>query len=118
MRHAILLFMAAASTLEAPATAWAADTPAATQQTQTLAGFGAAAVPDSELSNFRGGASITNINDLNGTLYNNNALDSVTGNNFVTDGALAGSSGFSTLIQNSGNNVLIQNATILNLQVQ
>ncbi len=116
MRHAILLFMAATSTLAAPATAWAAAPPAATQQTP--AGFGAAAVPDSELSNFRGGASITNINDLNGTLYNNNALDSVTGNNFVTDGALAGSSGFSTLIQNSGNNVLIQNATILNLQVQ
>lgn len=116
MKHAILLFVAATSTLAAPAAAWAEDIPATSPQTP--AEFGAAAVPDSELSNYRGGASITNTNDLSGTLYNNNALDSVTGSNFVTDGALAGSSGFSTLIQNSGNNVLIQNATILNLQVQ
>lgn len=115
MKHAILLFVAAASTLAAPA-AWADDVPITSPLAP--AEFGAAAVPDSELSNYRGGASITNTNDLSGTLYNNNALDSVTGNNFVTDGALAGSSGFSTLIQNSGNNVLIQNATILNLQVQ
>jgi len=116
MKHAILLFVAAASTLSAPATAWAEDVPATSPQAP--AAFGAAAVPDSELSNFRGGATITNTNDLNGALYNNTALDSVTGNNFVTDGALAGSTGFSTVIQNSGNNVLIQNAMILNLQVQ
>lgn len=115
MKHAILIFVAAASTLAAPA-AWAEDTPAPNQPAP--AALGAAAVPDSELSNYRGGAEITNINDLNAGLYNNNALDSVTGGNFVTDGALAGSSGFSTLIQNSGNNVLIQNAMILNLQVQ
>jgi len=112
MKHAILIFVAAASTLAAPA-GWAEDTPAPNQPT-----LGAAAVPDSELSNYRGGAEITNINDLNAGVYNNSALDSVTGGNFVTDGALAGSSGFSTLIQNSGNNVLIQNAMILNLQVQ
>jgi hypothetical protein len=116
MKHAILIFMAAASTLVVPAAAWAEDAPA--PNPQAPAALGAAAVPDSELSNYRGGAEITNINDLNAGLYNNNALNSVTGGNFVTDGALAGSSGFSTLIQNSGNNVLIQNAMILNLQVQ
>jgi len=115
MKHAILTFVAAASTLAAP-TARAEDTPP--PNPQAPAALGAAAVPDSELSNYRGGAEITNINDLNAGLYNNNALNSVTGGNFVTDGALAGSSGFSTLIQNSGNNVLIQNAMILNLQVQ
>lgn len=112
MKHAILIFVAAASSLAPPA-GWADNTPAPNQPA-----LGAAAVTDSELSNYRGGAEITNINDLNGSLYNNEALNSVTGSNFVTDGALAGSSGFSTLIQNSGNNVLIQNATILNLQVQ
>lgn len=114
MKHAILIFMAAASSMAATA-AWAEDPPA--PDNQAAAAFDAP-VPDSDLANYRGGANITNTNDLNGTLYNNNALDSVTGSNFVTDGALAGSSGFSTLIQNSGNNVLIQNATILNLQVQ
>lgn len=76
------------------------------------------ALPDSALSEFRGGATITNINDLDAALYENSALNTVSGSNFVTDGALTGSTGFSTLIQNSGNNVLIQNAMILNLQVQ
>ena len=115
MKHPILLCLAAASTLVATA-AWADATPVPDQQKP--GDLGIAAVPDTELSDYRGGTTISNLNDLNGTLYNNNALDSVTGGNFVTDGALAGSSGFSTLIQNSGNNVLIQNATILNLQVQ
>lgn len=114
MKHAFLILVAAASSLAAPA-AWAEDTPAPDQQTTISLD---AAVPDSELANYRGGATITNTNDLNATLYDNNALDTVTGGNFVTDGALTGSSGFSTVIQNSGNNVLIQNAMILNLQVQ
>ncbi|MBS1132429.1 MAG: hypothetical protein H6R16_3431, partial [Proteobacteria bacterium] len=32
--------------------------------------------------------------------------------------SFAGAAGFSTVVQNSGNNVLIQNATIINLRVQ
>lgn len=114
MKHATLIWLAAASALAATE-AWAED-PA--PDPPTPADFGIAAVPDSELPDYRGGTTITNVNDLDATLYNNNALDTVSGSNFVTDGALAGSSGFSTLIQNSGNNVLIQNALILNLQVQ
>jgi hypothetical protein len=34
------------------------------------------------------------------------------------DGSFAGAAGFATAVQNSGNNVLIQNATIINLRVQ
>lgn len=76
------------------------------------------AVPDASLDEYRGGHIETNTNNLDGQLYNNQAFDNVTGSNFVTDGAFAGNSGLSTVVQNSGNNVLIQNATILNLRVQ
>lgn len=81
------------------------------------AAFGAA-LPDSALSGHRGKANISNENDLDGDLYSNNATNTVSGDNIVTAGALAGSTGLFTVIQNSGNNVLIQNATILNLNVQ
>jgi hypothetical protein len=116
MKHAILMFFAAGSAL-AGQVAWADDAPATSDTSEMTAAFDVA-LPDAELSNYRGGATITNLNDLDATLYNNTALDSVTGGNVVTEGALAGMSGLSTLIQNSGNNVLIQSAIILNLQVQ
>lgn len=116
MKHALLIFFAAGSALAGQA-AWADETPA-TRDASEMTALLDMALPDSELSNYRGGATITNLNDLDATLYGNTALDTVTGGNLVTEGALAGMSGVSTLIQNSGNNVLIQNAVILNLQVQ
>lgn len=76
------------------------------------------AVSDETLSSERGRATITNINDLDGAVYNNVAQDIVTGSNFIADGSLTANSGLATVIQNSGNNVLIQNAFILNIQVQ
>lgn len=76
------------------------------------------AVTDDALLNERGKALVTNVNDLDGAVYQNSAQDVITGNNFITDGSFTGNSGLSTVIQNSGNNVLIQNALILNVQVQ
>jgi hypothetical protein len=55
---------------------------------------------------------------LTGTVTNNAATNVVTGSNYITDGAFTNSAGFPTVIQNSGSNVLIQNATIVNLQMQ
>lgn len=75
------------------------------------------AIPDQALSGERGKALVTNLNDLNGSVYQNSADNAVTGNNFVTNGSFNGNNGASTVIQNSGNNVLIQNALILNVQV-
>jgi hypothetical protein len=81
--------------------------------------FGSVAVNSQDLAISRGGAEIT-LNDLknNGLVSQNQASNLVTGSNFVTDGSFAGATGFSTVVQNSGNNVLIQNATIINLRVQ
>jgi hypothetical protein len=77
-----------------------------------------AAMADEQLDQMRGRQTVSNSNDVDGLLYNNEAVSNVTGSNFVTDGSFAGMTGFSTVIQNSGNNVLIQNATVLNLQFQ
>lgn len=76
------------------------------------------AMADAQLDQLRGRQTVFNTNDVDGQLYNNEVISNVTGSNFVGDGAFAGISGFSTVIQNSGNNVLIQNATVLNLQFQ
>ncbi len=84
--------------------------------------FGSGAIELGALDVYRGGAeNLTlelNKNQSTGTVTDNQAYNLTTGNNFITDGSLAGASGFSTVIQNSGNNVLIQNSTIINLQVK
>ena len=72
-----------------------------------------------QLSGLRGGTDTT-INDmrLNGTTSGNTARDVQTGTNTITDGALAHLTGIPVVIQNTGANVLIQNALILNLQLR
>ena len=66
----------------------------------------------------RGGTDVVNDARLRGVVTGNSASDLVTGSNFISDGAFSGASGLPIVIQNSGNNVLIQNATIVNVQVQ
>lgn len=83
--------------------------------------FGGVAVDNQDLAISRGGAELDitlNEAKTNGVVSGNQASNLTTGNNYVTDGSFAGASGFSTVVQNSGNNVLIQNATVINLRVQ
>ena len=83
--------------------------------------FGIAAVDSQDLALSRGGAELDiTLNDVktNGAVSNNQASNLTTGSNFVNDGSFAGAAGFSTVVQNSGNNVLIQNATVINVQVK
>ena len=79
-------------------------------------------VPSAQLDTQRGGTETSpltiNANMLNAKLFDNSATDNVTGNNTITGGAFAGASGLATVIQNSGNNVIIQNGTVLNLTVK
>jgi len=86
------------------------------------AGLAVTAVSDDELDRYRGeGIDITttiNKAELDGTLNDNTAINSVTGGNTISDGAFANTSGLSTAIQNSGNNVLIQNSTIVNVVIE
>ncbi len=69
------------------------------------------------LDGLRGGSELV-LNDmqLNGTVADTRATQVITGNNTITEGSFANASGLPTVIQNSGANVLIQNATIVNVQ--
>lgn len=71
------------------------------------------------LDSQRGGADV-HLSEIRavGTVSEVQAYDLVTGHNIVSDSALSGASGLPMVIQNSGNGVLIQNAVILNVQVQ
>lgn len=108
---------------EAPAAAAAplafeAPMPADTHDTP----FGGAAIPipSAALEPMRGGAESSTYSEsiLNGAVSDNQAANLSTGANLVSDSSFAGASGFATVIQNSGNNVLIQNSTIVNVQVK
>ncbi|WP_124382764.1 hypothetical protein [Ralstonia sp. SET104] len=78
------------------------------------------AVGADRLDSYRGGTQdlYQTVNDarLSGTVSDNAAVNVATGSNIVRDGSFANASGIPTVIQNSGANVLIQNATIVNVQ--
>jgi hypothetical protein len=83
--------------------------------------FGAA-TPLTQLQSMSGGTATQTTNNVNeqdtqGTLTDNTAKGTYSGGNFVGDTAFSSSAGLSTVIQNSGNNVLIQNSTILNVRM-
>lgn len=81
-----------------------------------------APIPAAQLEAQRGGTdpgTVTiNANILNAKLFDNVAKDNVTGNNTIAGGAFAGASGFPIVFQNSGNNVIMQSGTVLNLTVK
>lgn len=86
------------------------------------------AIAAEQLDQSRGGAETTNnnittitntnTNNVNGTVDRNSATNVVSGNNSIDGGAFTGTSGFPMVIQNSGSNVLIQNSTIITLELR
>lgn len=69
------------------------------------------------LAGLRGGQAVVVVSvDNQGMVSGNSASDLVSGNNQVGDGAFANAAGLSTVIQNSGSNVLIQNGTAVNVR--
>jgi hypothetical protein len=81
-------------------------------------GSAAAAEGSARLEAQRGGTDTHNDMNLNGSVAGNSAVNVVTGNNTIDAGSFANMSGIPVVIQNSGANVLIQNATIINLQMK
>jgi hypothetical protein len=72
-----------------------------------------------QLEQERGRAdTVVNDTKLNGDVANNSAVNVNTGSNTIDAGSFANMSGIPVVIQNSGANVLIQNATVINLQFQ
>lgn len=81
-----------------------------------LPGWGVPVV-SAQLSDYRGGFdAVQNDLQLNGSVANNVTSNVASGHNIITEGSFANANGFPMVIQNSGSNVLIQNATIINLQ--
>jgi hypothetical protein len=85
---------------------------------QASAGLGPA-VSDSVLATQRGGADLSvNENNTKATVQDNVARNLTTGNNTITESSFSNVTGIPMVVQNSGNNVVIQNSTILNLQMK
>jgi hypothetical protein len=80
--------------------------------------FGSQPVSNNTLSAKRGGERVFNDAQLKGVVSNNVASNLTTGMNVISEGAFSGSSGLPLVVQNSGNNVLIQNSTIVNVQLK
>ena len=79
----------------------------------------AAPVSDDLLARARGGSDQTVIDTrLTSTVAGNTATNIRTGANVIEGGSFANMSGIPIVVQNSGANVLIQNATIINLQLK
>jgi len=70
------------------------------------------------LASLNGGTHITERITLNGSVSNTSTDDVSTGFNTIGGGAFSGAVGVPMVIQNSGNSVLIQNATIIDVQLQ
>lgn len=101
-----------AAVLACTAPAFAADTAASTRFFDD-----SSVVALADLDALRGGADVSNQTLINGAVADNQAYNLTTGSNAISSGSFAGSNGFNTVIQNSGNNVLIQSSTIINLQL-
>jgi hypothetical protein len=85
---------------------------------QADAPFGDAAT-DELLDSARGGSDRTTIDTtLNGSVSANSATNVATGSNIIEGGSFAGMVGIPIVVQNTGANVLIQNATVINLQLK
>jgi len=61
---------------------------------------------------------VANLNEVHGSVKNNTAVDVISGNNSITNGAFSAANGFPMVIQNSGSNVVIQSSTIVNVGLQ
>lgn len=59
---------------------------------------------------------VENVITVTGEVTDNSATNVVTGANTIREGSFADASGLTTVVQNTGANVLIQSATIVNIQ--
>jgi hypothetical protein len=81
-------------------------------------GFGQA-VSAGALGQYSGGSSIqAGIQTITGTVANDTATNVTTGTNTIAGDSFSNASGLPSVIQNTGNNVLIQNGVIVNVQMK
>ena len=126
MKHFFLpagaMLVAALGIFPLPSAAEESESVAALETPQTPVTLAAAdvfasPVDSDSLALYRGGAQTHNDMVLDGITADNVARNVATGDNAIASGSFANMSGLPIVIQNSGANVLIQNAVILNLQM-
>jgi hypothetical protein len=119
MRYGAGLLVWAIAVCLAPARADSVDPSSSPALGAGEFGFGAP-VAEATLDSQRAGEGRTQLNlmDVQGYVEDNKAINNITGSNVITGGSFTNVSGLPVSVQNSGNNVLIQNAFILNLEVK
>lgn len=98
-------------------TAAVAPPNAAAHRDKVIAGFGPSVAP-AALAALSGGSNVTQSISINGNVSNTSTENVSTGMNWIGGGAFGNAAGLPMVIQNSGNSVLIQNATVVNVQLQ
>lgn len=108
--HGLPSYAAVLLLLACGGTAAAADGPSA---------FDSKPVTDERLATLHAGTdTVSNDMRVTGTVSGNTTTDVISGVNTMSSGAFSNASGLPVAIQNSGSNVLIQNATIINIHMQ
>jgi hypothetical protein len=86
-------------------------------QAAMVDGFGQP-VSAGALQHYSGSGLVQNNQTITGTVTGNTASNVSTGANSITGNAFQGASGLPSVVQNTGNNVLIQTGVIVNVQLK
>ncbi|WP_284321924.1 hypothetical protein [Dyella acidisoli] len=86
-------------------------------QPATVDGFGQP-VSTSALQRYSGSGLVQNNQTITGTVTGDTASNVTTGSNAITGNAFQGATGMPSVVQNTGNNVLIQTGVIVNVQLK
>jgi hypothetical protein len=117
MPGSILLGLALCTATAGAQTPSGSTAPAKTDHAVVVAGLGRSVDTDA-LARLEGGTDISEQITLNGTMSDTTTEDVGTGFNSIDGSAFSNAVGVPMVIQNSGNSVLIQNATIIDIQFQ
>jgi hypothetical protein len=118
LRMALIASLVCTSACAVPVDPVDASAPQPAAAPPKVAGLGTP-LKQEQLAASRGGADTANATaQLGAAVANNSATNVSSGANIIDGGSFANMSGLPMVIQNSGANVLIQNATVINLQLR
>lgn len=92
------------------------------QQNTEFKRYAPEAVSTAELAESTAQGGIQNVNylvnsNLDATLTDNTAINTFSGDNIIDGNSFSGASGIVSIIQNTGNNVIIQDSTVVNVSI-
>lgn len=90
---------------------------APTTPSSAIAGLGSP-VSTGALQRYSGGGLVTNNQAITGTVSDDSASNVNTGTNTISGNSFENAAGLPSVVQNTGNNVLIQTGVIVNVQLK